>query len=275
MSLARLEEDRRIWAKKPVLRLVYGVWFDALLALVPDDARVVEVGAGPGLFAAYARERRPDLRWTSTELQPTRYNDVVADAARLPFAAGVADAVLAVDVVHHLAAPRAFFREARRVLAPGGVVAVVEPWVTPLSHPIYRWLHAEGCDLGLDPWQPFASGDDKQPFDGDAAVVYRQVKTTDAAAWRALGFAPPEVRVLNGFAYLLSLGFQPQQLLPAALAPPLLWLDRALGALARWFGVRALVSWRRSGDGKGPDRRDERRPDSDGVRQEHEIESVG
>jgi SAM-dependent methyltransferase len=94
---------------------------------------VVEVGAGPGLFAEYARRRRPDLAWIASELAPASGNDVVADAHALPFRAGAADAILGVDILHHVARPRSFFAEAARILRPGGRLALVEPWVTPLS----------------------------------------------------------------------------------------------------------------------------------------------
>jgi hypothetical protein len=126
-------------------------------------------------------------------------------------------------------------------------VAAVEPWVTPLSFPVYRWLHQEGCRPRLDPWQPFgdATPDGKDPFQGDAAVVWSLVRKTSQAQWQRLGFELPRVTVLNGFAYLLTLGFRPGSLLPRRLAPLLIGLDRWTAPLARWTGLRALVVWTR------------------------------
>jgi hypothetical protein len=131
------------------------------------------------------------------------------------------------------------------VLAPGGYVAVVEPWVTPLSYPIYRWLHQEGCTLALDPRRPFGDGR-KAPMDGDAAVVWRLVRGTAEAEWRGVGFAPPRCDVLNGFAYLASLGFKPRSLLPRWLAPALLRADAAAAALAPLVGLRVRAVWDRA-----------------------------
>src|SRR5262249_8365307 len=158
VSLARLEEHARIWAAKPALRAVYAVWFDALLALAPSGARVIEVGAGPGLFAAYARTHRRDLGWIASELAPAPWNDVVADAQALPFRSGRAALVLGLDILHHVPRPRPFFAEAARVLRPGGRLALVEPWVTPLSFVVYRWFHQEDCARPADPWDPFGLG---------------------------------------------------------------------------------------------------------------------
>jgi SAM-dependent methyltransferase len=244
---ARLAEHRRIWESKPVLSHVYAVWFDALLGSLPPRPRVVEVGAGPGFLSGHARRRDPGRRWVATDLLETPWNEVVADGLRLPFRQRAFDAVVGLDLVHHLARPADFFAEAARVLRPGGRIAVIEPWISPLSYPVYRWLHHEGCSLGIDPWNPFGreEPDGKDPFQGDAAVLWRLVRATPPQKWRELGFEPPVVTRLNGFAYLLSLGFRKGSLLPRPLATLLMKADQALAPLARYVGMRALAVWER------------------------------
>jgi len=249
VSRAKLDEHRRLWREKPVLEGVYRVWFDEILAEVPPGARVLEVGAGPGFLAAHARAERPDLGWIATDVIATPWNDLVADGLRLPLASASVQAVVGLDLVHHLARPAKFFAEAARVVVPGGRVAVVEPWVTPFSYPIYRFLHQEGCTLGLDPWNPFGlvEGEMKDAFDGDAAVAHRLLGRTPGARWAELGFAPPRCRRLNGFAYLLSLGFKPGTLLPRPVLPWLVAADYATRPLAALLGMRAVLVWNRLG----------------------------
>ena len=213
MSLERLLEHRALWAEKGVLADVYAVWFRELAALAAAGERVLEVGAGPGLLAEWARRHRPDLRWIAADLLPAPWNDLAGDASAIPMRDGCVDAVLGMDVLHHLARPRAFFEEAARVTGARGRLALVEPWVTPLSYPIYRFLHQEGCTLGIDPWDPFP-GEAKDAFDGDGALAWRIVRSTPASEWGRLGFAPPRVLTSNGFAYLLTLGFRRGSLLP-------------------------------------------------------------
>jgi SAM-dependent methyltransferase len=249
VSRERLDEHRRTWARKPVLRAVYGPWFDALLEQAGPGARVLEVGAGPGFMAAHARERRPDLRWIATDIIAAPWNDVAADGARLPFANAAFDAVACLDLVHHLASPAGFFAEAARVLTPGGRLAAIEPWVSPLSYPIYRWAHEEGCDLGIDPWRPFGAGP-KEAFEGNGALAWRVVRAGGAEAWGRLGLGAPRVRRLNAFGYLLSLGFKPRSLLPSWLAPATRRVDRWTAPLASLTAMRALIVWERPPEGR-------------------------
>jgi len=251
MSVARLEEHRRIWAAKPLLQDVYRVWFDALTAALPQGARVLEVGAGPGFLAEHARARRPDLSWIASDILAVPWNDMAANGLSLPFGAARFQAVVGLDFIHHLARPARLFTEAARVLVPGGSLMAAEPWVTPFSYPIYRWLHQEGCRIGLDPWQPFGGTEEKDAFDGDGAVVWKLIRTTPAARWAELGLEPPETTAVNGFAYLASLGFRTAALVPRGVGRALISLDRVLGPLAGAFGMRVLVRWRRKG-GTGP-----------------------
>jgi SAM-dependent methyltransferase len=245
VSLERLHEHRRLWRSKPVLARVYSPWFDALLAAVPRGARVLELGAGPGFLEEVARDRRPDLRWIASDLHPAPWNDLAADAGRLPVRAASVDAVLGLDVLHHLPDPAASFRESARVLRPAGRIALVEPWITPLSWVVYRFFHQEDCRLSVDPWRPFP-GPAKDSFDGDAAVPWKLVRGTPPAPWRDFGLLPPRAVRLNAFGYLLSLGFRPGSLLPLSLAGPMATLDRATRALTPLTALRALLVWEKA-----------------------------
>jgi SAM-dependent methyltransferase len=251
VSLERLEEHRRIWEARPELRAVYQVWFDLLLDTVPPDTRVLEVGSGPGFLADAARAHRPDLRWTSSDLLAAPWNDVVADAGRLPLATGSVGAVVGIDVLHHLPKPSRFFRETSRVLGGIGRLSLVEPWISPLGWTVYRFFHQEECRLRVDPWDPF-TGPDKDSFDGNAAVPWRLVHRTPPWEWRHLGFEPPWRRRLNTFAYLMSLGFRDRSLLPGGWVRPLVALDRWTRPVAALTALRALLVWESVGTTDSP-----------------------
>ena len=124
----------------------------------------------------------------------------------------------------------------------------MEPWITPFSWPIYRFVHQESCRLSVDPWKPFPAAG-KDSFDGDAAVPWKMARGTSRERWSELGLQPPRIVRLNAFAYLLSLGFRPASLLPAGMAPALLLADRATRSLTPLTAVRALLTWESSRSG--------------------------
>jgi SAM-dependent methyltransferase len=241
VSLARLEEHREVWRAKPLLRSVYEVWFDIMLGGIPTGSHVLEIGAGPGFLAEYARRQRPDVKYVASDIIPSSWNDLAADATKLPVAASSIDMLIGIDVLHHLEDPDRFFTEAARVLHVGGSVAVIEPWITPFSFLIYGLLHEEACRPWAAPWERRGG---EHAFDGDNARVWALARS-QASKWIGLGFEPPAIRPLNGFAWFSSLGFKRPSLLPGRAARSVLGLDRMMQPLARWLALRAHLVWRR------------------------------
>ncbi len=139
-----LREYSDRWNRKPVLRTVYADFHDRILgACVPGAT--IEIGAGAG----YLKRRRRDV--VATDVQFAPWLDCLADAQRLPFAANAAANIVMVDVLHHIEFPALFFREAERVLLPGGRVIMIEPAMTWGSTLFYRLLHHEPVDMRADP----------------------------------------------------------------------------------------------------------------------------
>src|SRR5262245_46598331 len=129
---------RRIIREKPFLRMIYEEWYELLACALPGGpGAVLELGSGAG----FLREFIPDV--IASEVFPTPGVDVVLDGLRLPFGAGTLRAIVMTDVFHHLPRVRGFLAEATRCVRPAGVMAMVEPWVSPWSRVVYTHLHHE------------------------------------------------------------------------------------------------------------------------------------
>jgi SAM-dependent methyltransferase len=233
----QLLRHRRVWEQKPILRRVYNdEFFARLLASRKPDGLSVEVGAGPGFFKQFA----PDI--LSTDLIWCPWLDAIADAQQLPFRSNSVANVFGLDMLHHLATPMTFLSEVSRILIPGGRLILVEPWITPFSYFIFRFLHQERCDLSETPWvvNPSKEALEKLAFDGNQAIPYllfgpkRRSSTLDSLPELKLKTLEPFCL----FAYLLSGGFKSINLLPESLYPALSRIERATSPL--WRSVAAL-----------------------------------
>ncbi len=228
---------RRIWEQKPVLRRIYNEQFFArLLSFRKKEGICIEVGGGPGFFKQVA----PGV--FSTDLVWCPWLDAVADAQNLPFRGSSVANVFGLDMLHHLVAPMNFLREAERVLVPGGRLILIEPWITPFSYPIYRYLHQEDCDLSARPWDSSATEPppEKKAFEGNQAIPYLLFGPRHLS--KTLQSVPQlTLLVLERFclfAYLLSFGFKPMNLLPEFLYSSISRFERA--TLPLWRRVAAL-----------------------------------
>jgi Methyltransferase domain len=231
------QRHRRVWERKPVLRRVYREEFFARLHAFRNPHGIsIEVGAGPGFF----KEFLPEV--VATDFMWSPWVNVMCDAQLLPFRASSISNVFGVDVLHHLAEPMTFLFEAERILVRGGRVILVEPWITPFSYLVYRYLHQEGCDLSARPWESTVTGSiaTKHAMDGNPAVPYLVFGDRNRAGTLA---RLPKLKLLNLepfclFAYLLSLGFKSFSLLPVWLYGPLSAFESRTSRL--WRSVAAL-----------------------------------
>jgi SAM-dependent methyltransferase len=151
------------------------------------------------------------------------------------------------DVLHHLPSPRRFFQEAARVLRPGGRIVLCEPLISPMSYPVYKFLHEEPVDMTVDPLAmdaPATPGDDdRDPFDSNQAiptVLFGRHRASFERAFPALSITT--VERLAGLSYPASGGFSRGSLLPGAVWNALHALERHLPpALFRLMGFRLFV----------------------------------
>ena len=108
-----------------------------LLPRLPPDAEVLDVGCGPGTITlGLARRAGRVIGLDASEAMVDQARGLAAEAGTanaafkvgsvydLPYDGGSFDVVYAHQVMQHLADPVRALREARRVLRPGGLVAV-------------------------------------------------------------------------------------------------------------------------------------------------------
>jgi SAM-dependent methyltransferase len=232
-----------IWTERPLLREVYRRALAAIGHELAPGARTVEIGGGSGM----AREFLPEL--LVTDLVATPHVDVVADAVRLPFAAGSVDNLIGIDCLHHLPRPSLLFAEATRLLRPGGRLVLIEPYISPASRIVFALAHPEPVDLDADPLpsaeQPVFAG--SGPFAANQAIptlLFFRHRARLAARFPELHLRT--CRRLSTVAYPLSGGFSGPTWVPHWAEGAVWALERLSTPLAPLLAFRLLVTLERS-----------------------------
>lgn len=236
MSHLILSDQREIWRKKPVLRHIYSDFYDRILRNAVTGL-TLEIGGGSGNLKEFVPEA------ISTDLVPSPWLDAAVDAQQLPFAGECFDNIVLVDVLHHIEAPVRFFREASRVLKPGGKLLMVEPAITPVSGWFYRRFHPEPVKMMEDPLHDPVPDPARAPFDANQAIptlLFGKHRQRFEREFPELGVERRELFSL--FVYPLSGGFRAWSFVPAWAVKPLLTLEMRVSCwLSPLFAFRMLI----------------------------------
>jgi SAM-dependent methyltransferase len=140
--------------------LQYRFFVEDFLAALPSDARIGELGTGPGLLGLTALRRLPEARYDGFDPSASsltyaegllRANGVTAGRARLhqgavlagmPARLGPLQAVICCDAIQHLSDPLPLLRGLRAALAPDARVFVTTVTRLEASEPIYAFADA-------------------------------------------------------------------------------------------------------------------------------------
>ena len=238
-TIERFQQHRRTWDRSPALRALYADWYGRIAAELPSPAAGprVEIGSGPG----FARQFIPDLELTDLVRAP--WHDRELDAQALIYGDTSLGAIVLFDVLHHLPSPRRFFAEVVRVLRPGGRLVMCEPYIGPLSYPVYKLFHVEPLAWRVDPLADQTSPDARDPFDSNQAIptlLFEPMRAEFEAAFPALRIR--RIEHLAGLSYSASGGFSRRPILPMTFWSTLHRLEARLPApLRRWAAFRMLV----------------------------------
>ena len=226
---------RSIWAKKPQIRLVYERWVKKMRKFFVGGP-LLELGSGSGLLKDFL----PDVILSDVFELP--WIDRVIDCMDMPFEEDSLGGIISLDLLHHVARPHAFLREAARVLRPSGRVFLIEPYVTPGSYVGYKLLHHEAVNF-----KDYHAGVDEtsrksDPWQGNLALANLVFKR-DLKHWATLqpGLDIIHTEIFSLFDFQAAAGFKSYAYVPYRLFRYLVKIDDWIRFLMPALGFRIFV----------------------------------
>ena len=144
---------RQIIREKKFLKSIYKEWYATLKGTLPaGKGGVVEIGSGAGFMSEFI----PDL--ITSDVFYNRGANLVFDGQCLPFKDKSLRAIVMTDVLHHLPKVHSFFNSAAHCVREGGVISMVEPWLTPWSKIFFRHFIDEPFYPESEAWEFIKSG---------------------------------------------------------------------------------------------------------------------
>ena len=206
-----IHENRRAWARKPVLRWAYAELYRGICQNIEPSVPGIKVELGSGM--GNIRLHLPEC--ITTDLFPNPWLDRVENAYYLSFSDSSVGHLILFDVWHHLEHPADALAEFRRVLVRRGRVIILEPAMSVVGRLVYGNCHHE--PLGFN-----------KPLSDQLVEVKRPDSTRYFAAQSSAhrifvrrelprlldGWEIRTIRPITSFAYLGSAGFAARSFIP-------------------------------------------------------------
>lgn len=225
---------RKRISNKKFLNLVYEEWSEILVNnLEKDSGCILEIGSGGGFIDKY------HSKTIKSDIVLLPWVDVVLDAQLLPFQESKLNAMVMVNVFHHIPNPRIFLEEASRCIAPNGFLLMIEPWVTAWSNIFYKHFHHEPFNPVSKYWDFQSNGRLSSANGALPWIVFnrdRAVFESEFPYWRI-----DEVYPFMPFRYILSGGVSTDLSIPAWTFGFWKWLEKKLELLSFDLGMFAFI----------------------------------
>jgi SAM-dependent methyltransferase len=215
---------------KPLLKKIYMEWYGLLFEHIPEHhGTILELGAGAG----FSTDFFPQV--IRSDILLVNNIDIVCDGHQLPFPSGALDAILMVNVLHHIHNPVDFFQNADRCLKRGGVIAMIEPWNTRWSSFVYSHLHHEPFypdkeEWGFDSGGPLSGANGAIPW-----IIFSRERKTFERTFPQLSI--DLIQPMMPVVYLFSGGVSLKSLMPGFSYATWRWLERKIQAKTGMFAL--------------------------------------
>ncbi|GAB4273874.1 MAG TPA: hypothetical protein DIU37_04690 [Opitutae bacterium] len=227
-DLSLLDKSREKWLSSSGIRLVYKDIFEHLLSELKGH-HILEVGSGIG----NGKDFIPHL--VTSDIVKTKYVDQAVSCYELEEVIpsneeALWDAIIGVDVLHHLEFPIQFFKSASKALKRGGRIVLCEPAATRWGRAFYNRFHHEPCNLESiqSPYCFSADKDDEFSNMAMSVALFERDKVHLTPEFQAIALKLRRLSYAYVISYPLSGGYSRGQYAPSWFIQCMIRLERML-----------------------------------------------
>jgi SAM-dependent methyltransferase len=223
----------------PFLSASYEAILEAMKQLINQlgvisDKQILEIGSAGGITSEI------DAKIITSDVRASYGVHLVIDGNKsLPFATNELRAIIAKDVLHHLARPEDFFKEVSRVLEPGGIAVFAEPNWNLLSRFIFYFIHPEPYMRRQKNWN-FESHEPMFSNQAIPWIIFCRDKALFAEKFSSLCQEILEVP-LNGLSFLASGGVYKRTKIPSPLLIKLMAIESSSNRWMKHTGLTRIM----------------------------------
>ena len=218
--------NRGILSKKTILRKLIASYYLEITDHIAPVGRTLELGSGGGFLKDYIADA------ITSDMVDVPGVDIVCDGTNLPFKDSSLGNIVLRGVLHHIHEPMDFFAECERVLMKGGRIIINDPYITPFSWLINKYIHFEHCDSKAD-WR-FKKGQPLMDCNLALATIIFKKRLMEFQQ-KFPGFEITHRKHHTFFIYLLSGGYSYPALIPGWMFGTAMFFEKLLSPLNQLF----------------------------------------
>jgi len=224
----------RLLQEKRFLNRLYQDWYNLIKVNLGNlNSPIIELGSGPGFLENYI----PHVIKTDIFFHP--FIHLVNDGMKLPFLLNSLDALVLLDVFHHMQNVKEFLDEAERTLRIGGRIIMIEPWVSKWSLKAYSLINHELMDANAKSWKFNSTG----PLSGSNQALPWIVFSRDREKFCSdyPNYKIKKIQPMMPFRYIFSGGLSTWISLPEFFYPLIKKFEALFEKQMDYWGMFALI----------------------------------
>lgn len=218
--------------KKQFLKLLYKDFYKELRPKKIPKGKIIEIGSGPG----FIKDIIPNA--ITTDVVKGQDIDKVFSATKIPYKNNTVSCFVMLNVFHHIKNPQKALKEMLRCLKPGGKIVMLEPYITPLSYLVYKYIHYEAFDANSK-WKIMGSGRMTGANTALPWIVFNRDREIFKKNFPNLEIS--RVKIHTPFSYILSGGVSKYQLVPSSAFSLIRKIEKKIAPINNFIGMFATI----------------------------------